>query len=339
MAIFIRVLPLVIPRDDIPPRRGGQEREDAFAFRAPMPPSGWGDVAVRRQGGVPRRVSFLGLSLFLAFFLLSPAVARAEDAPAVERAPDSFSITFGIPSPPASAPYSIRPDFPTLTARQVWSAAVSAAVKVLPWPRRKPPAVLSVDWLPALPPSAGARDDALGESHGSHVSIRRATDDPLRDAFRAGHECAHFLFAARYGADFPLWIDEGLAQLVGYRAAEAFARPQHLSVRRTPPPGWINAAFTLPELVALTEYPADPDAVAAFYWQSAALVRALHARLGPDAFDAFLSALAAQTPPASDWTAPLRSICYFNDADFAWLATRILPSPPPSPHDSAPWAL
>lgn len=263
-----------------------------------------------------------------------PAPVRAADAPPGRF--DEFSITFGLPSPPAPRPYSFWPDFVLLSDRQVWTAAAGAATSILPWPRRTPPGVLHVEWLEAM--RGSARDDVLGESRGSSVRLRRSDDDPLRDAFRAGHECAHFLLAARHGRSLPLWLDEGLAQLVGYRAAEAYARPLHMTVQRKPLDDWEEEAFPLDALTALTDYPATPKAVAAFYWQASRLVRALHARLGVAAFDAYMAALAAQ-PAGADWTKPLREQCYFIDADFEWLASQIRPDAPPSPHYSAAWVL
>ena len=265
----------------------------------------------------------------------APVAARGDDAG--DRC-DTFSITFGVPSPPALRPYSFWPEFDAMSSdRQVWSAAANAATAILPWPRRTPPRVLRVEWM-AAPIGAAARDDVLGESRGDSVRLRRCVDDPLRDAFRAGHECAHFLLAVRYGHTLPLWLDEGMAQLVGYRAAEAYARPQHLNVQRKPLADWEDAAFSLDELTSMTDYPKSPKDVAAFYWQASMLVRALHARLGVAAFDAYMAALAAQSDGA-DWKEPLRRQCYFIDSDFDWLETQIQPDAPPSPHYSAAWVL
>ncbi|MBP1589564.1 MAG: hypothetical protein ILO10_05150, partial [Kiritimatiellae bacterium] len=86
------------------------------------------------------------------------AIAPAPNAPAVTDddvsgpAGDAFSITFGLPSPPAPRPYSFRPDFRVLADHQVWDAAATAATKLIPWPRRAPPSVLHLDWLAPPPP-------------------------------------------------------------------------------------------------------------------------------------------------------------------------------------------
>ena len=279
------------------------------------------------------------MRLFLAVLAATLCVAGGAPLARADEASvggDKFSITFGIPSPPALRPYSFWPDFSVLSDRQVWNAAANAATATLPWPRRTPPGVLHVEWMAAL--DSTARNDVLGESRGDSVRLRRCADDPLRDAFRAGHECAHFLLAARHGQSLPLWLDEGMAQLVGYRAAEAYARPLHMTVQRKPLDDWEDEAFSLEKLTSLTDYPTSPKAVAAFYWQASLLVRALHARLGVAAFDAYMAALATQ-PAGGDWKQPLRDQCYFIDADFAWLATQILPDAPPSPHYSAAWVL
>ena len=178
------------------------------------------------------------------------------------------------------------------------------------------------------------RGAPLGESRGGSVAVW-ASGDAVKDAFRAGHECGHAVASWRFGAGrLPLWTEEGLAQLSGFRAAEEFARTVQRSAVRKPPgdgPGWAS----LGELVARRDYPSDTAEVAAFYWQSAALVRAIQARLGPANFAEFLSGLA----DGADWEALLRERWWFADGDFRRLERQIAPDAPPVAAEWAGWTL
>jgi hypothetical protein len=212
--------------------------------------------------------------------------------------------------------------------RRLWRVAARAASEVAgPVPSNALP--VRVTFAP--PPRRGG-EGVLGESRGESISVT-ASADPLKTAFRAGHEGAHAVLAMRFGAAvLPLWLEEGLAQLAGWRAAEAFARTESLQSHPVPPPEpWLD----FDTLVSLSDYPADPAAVAAFYWQSALLVRTLHARLGPAAFSDFLSAAASGTNLSSY----LKEKCWLSDADLSRLRRSVLPDAPPLPPSSFGWAL
>ena len=83
-----RVLPPVVPRDDIPPPRGGREGESIFN----LPPSERGDVAVRRQGGVhaPEIADRRNMNAYSA---LSDLPADVLPAPAVRLPALRFHVT------------------------------------------------------------------------------------------------------------------------------------------------------------------------------------------------------------------------------------------------------
>ena len=152
-----------------------------------------------------------------------------------------------------------------------------------------------------------------------------AGSDPLKLAFRLGHELSHWLVYKRYPLRPPLWLDEGLAQQVGATAADAAARGHKQEVERSRPPKLEGNLFRLDELTALRAYPRSEARSAAFYWQAEALVRAIRQRLGPAEFAAFLELLSSPQPPA--WQAPLRERWYFSDWDMNWLAEQIRPGP------------
>jgi hypothetical protein len=147
--------------------------------------------------------------------------------------------------------------------------------------------------------------------------------DPLKLAFRLGHEFSHWLVYKQHPARPPLWLDEGLANAIAAAAAEACARTLKLKIERPEPPKLDRHLFTLEQLVARQDYPRQPDEVGAFYWQAEALVAALRRKLAPADFKTYLSLLAVPDPPA--WDAPLRERWYFNDGDMAWFARQIDP--------------
>lgn len=174
------------------------------------------------------------------------------------------------------------------------------------------------------------RADALATQQGDEILLQPG-HDPLKLAFRLGHELSHWLVRLRHPVRPPLWLDEGLANRTGAAAAEAAGRPRQIAVERPLPPRLARHPFTLNELVALKTYPVRPAETGAFYWQAEALVDGLHRKLGKDAFLNYLALLCVPEPPA--WDAPLRERWYFNDADFRFLARQIHPEtrPPPSP--------
>jgi hypothetical protein len=166
--------------------------------------------------------------------------------------------------------------------------------------------------------------EALAMQQGDEIFLHPG-DDPLRLAFRLGHEIAHWLVYTQYPVRPPLWLDEGLANWTGRMAAEAVARPLKQTVERPEPAKLERHLFTLDELLALTAYPRKPAEVGAFYWQAESLVAALHQKLGQEAFRAYLAKQCVPEPPP--WDVPLRTDWYFNDADFRWLAEQIRPTP------------
>jgi len=238
--------------------------------------------------------------------------------------PREFGVDFASPSSPAL----LGAEALDGEERRLWRVAARAAVSVAGEPPPGTEAVARVRWSP---PSRGG-DGVLGEARGGVIAVA-ADADPLKSAFRAGHELAHVLIGLRWGEGaLPLWVEEGLAQLAGFRAAEDVGRTLSREARRVPPPEpWPDPA----ETAARTGYPDNPPAIAAFYWQSAALVRAVHARLGPAVFDEWLAALAR----GEEWTQPLRERWWFTDADIARILRQAEPNPPPAASASAAWTL
>lgn len=146
--------------------------------------------------------------------------------------------------------------------------------------------------------------------------------DPLKLAFRLGHETSHWLLSKHTkGQRPPLWLDEGLAQLIGRRTAEAKARSLHMTIAPPAPACRPADFFSLEQLAALSDYPASKAGTAAFYWQAEAAVDYLYKRLGRTIFLEYLMELAAPDAPA--WDVPLRTRYYWNDGDFNRLTAHI----------------
>lgn len=107
-----------------------------------------------------------------------------------------------------------------------------------------------------------------------------------------GHEIAHLVVDRFYGANVPLWLNEGYAEYVSVRAYSAYMRarnyrssPRSISV---PPASYIPVA----KLTTALDYPEDPLQVTVFYNESERLVRFLSAT-DKAAFLRFMSMLSA----------------------------------------------
>ena len=193
-----------------------------------------------------------------------------------------------------------------------------------------PPAAARLDIRLLQPPpfykraKALFRAEAFAVQEGDEIRLHTG-DDPLKLAFRLGHELAHWLVSKRHPGRPPLWLDEGLAQLSGAAAAETMARTRTQTADRPLPPELESHLYALDELTALETYPADTDSAGAFYWQAEALVDAIRRRLDPADFAVYLGLLSV--PGAPLWQLPLRERWYFNDADFERLSRQIRPTP------------
>ncbi|MBR3583701.1 MAG: hypothetical protein IKO01_09715 [Kiritimatiellae bacterium] len=207
---------------------------------------------------------------------------------------------------------------------------MAAALRLLPPPDA--PATVTVRLL-APPPFykrwlGGTAAAPHGYQSGGEIAVRPESDR-VKLAFRLGHEATHWLVARTHPWRPPLWLDEGLAQLVGARAAAAAGRTEKRGLARTPPDGWEACALSLDALASATAYGDSPAAAGAFYWQAERLVDALFERLGRDDFLEYLSLLSSPGAPA--WQEPLRARWWFNDADFDALARTIAPTQPMAP--------
>ena len=229
---------------------------------------------------------------------------------------------------------SARTEIPDI-ATLVLPIAMKAALERVGPPQE--PARLEIRLLD--PPPFYKRAKALFQAEafaiqtGDEIALHPGKD-PLKLAFRLGHELTHWLVYKRYPQRPPLWLDEGLAQMVAAEAAETTARTRKQNLERPRPPKLESHLFTLNELVGLQAYPPSTARSAAFYWQAEALVRALFGRLGTAEFAVYLALLSA--PEAPNWQVPLRERWYFSDWDMHWLAEQIRPRPATQTGDTPP---
>ena len=95
-----------------------------------------------------------------------------------------------------------------------------------------------------------------------------------------GHEVTHLVVHRFFGADVPLWLNEGYAEYAArvayatfYRARGRSARPRFSAADGGS--GGPNALLPVKDLTERMTYPADVDAVRVFYAESQCLVRFL----------------------------------------------------------------
>jgi hypothetical protein len=123
----------------------------------------------------------------------------------------------------------------------------------------------------------GALDPWTGGIHSrGELFIRRDPAFKFKDN-TLGHEVAHLVVDRFFGANVPLWLNEGYAEYVSMRCYAAFQRARNYRAR--PLSLAVEAAHFIPlaELTSAMAYPQDPLRVGAFYAESERLVRFLSA--------------------------------------------------------------
>ena len=136
----------------------------------------------------------------------------------------------------------------------------------------------------------GALDPWTGGVHSrGELFIRR--DPQFRfKGNTLGHEVAHLVVERFFGANVPLWLNEGYAEEVSMRCYAAFQRARNYRAR--PVSAAVDGArfIRLAELTSAVSYPAEVEQVQAFYAESERLTRFLSAASKPG-FGTFFEAL------------------------------------------------
>jgi len=106
-----------------------------------------------------------------------------------------------------------------------------------------------------------------------------------------GHEIVHALIHRHVG-EIPLWLNEGYAEYASNIGYASYMRARDYSAK--PRSKAVDPAYYIPvaELVSLTRYPTQTEAVSAFYAESQRLVSFLQKR-GKKSFVSFLRASAS----------------------------------------------
>lgn len=110
-------------------------------------------------------------------------------------------------------------------------------------------------------------------------------DDRGTSADVLGHEMTHMVFNRFYSGRLPLWLNEGTAEWYGEFAYEAFKgvrRNKRQVFRR------LTREYPMASLIEASDYPADPEAVRAYYETSKYLVGFLQIRYPEETFEPFL---------------------------------------------------
>ncbi len=137
---------------------------------------------------------------------------------------------------------------------------------------------------------AGALDPWTGGIHSrGELFVRR--DPQFRfKGNTLGHEVAHLVVDRFFGANVPLWLNEGYAEYVSMRYYAAFQRARNFRAR--PVSAAVNDArfIRLGDLTSAVSYPVEVEQVQAFYSESERLTRFLSAASKPG-FGTFFEAL------------------------------------------------
>ncbi|MFH0908089.1 MAG: hypothetical protein V1929_04945 [bacterium] len=128
---------------------------------------------------------------------------------------------------------------------------------------------------------AGLRPDGLAFQYQEEVYFKADAAQAARPD-RVAHEIVHARLRNAYGADIPLWIDEGLANFLGWNIAEAYARLQARDLSRNLAAVEQGLVVGLNELASWNTYPDDPAAAQAYYRQIEELVRAVNEQIHDD---------------------------------------------------------
>ena len=135
----------------------------------------------------------------------------------------------------------------------------------------------------------GLRPDGLAFQYQDEIYLKADEVQAARPD-RVAHEIVHVRLRSAYPGGIPLWIDEGMANFLGWNIAEAYGRLQAKDLSRhlvAVDPGLVVG---LNELASRNVYPDDPAAAQAYYRQTEELVRAVHEQLRDDRMKEFVAA-------------------------------------------------
>jgi len=126
------------------------------------------------------------------------------------------------------------------------------------------------DWDRILQ-AAGNRVEGAALHIGREIYLRRSAEGstPWIDI---PHELVHFRLWQTHGGRLPLWLEEGLAQYMGWELARRYQLARGLELERELPALAPEHLLPWEEMMQWSAYPAGPAALMAFYRQSEELV-------------------------------------------------------------------
>lgn len=145
------------------------------------------------------------------------------------------------------------------------------------------------DWSRVMR-AAGRRTDGVALHVGREIFI-------LRDEFSGRayvdvpHEMVHYRIAQVYGRGAPLWLEEGLAEYLGWETALAYHAKRGLNLYREQAALSDEDWIPWPELFAMESYPDEPTRAAAFYRQTGRLLEEVADVIGKDRIGALTASV------------------------------------------------
>ena len=149
------------------------------------------------------------------------------------------------------------------------------------------------DWKGFLPEAqAPAWSQSFARGDELYLNIRDSHTG-MFDSQTLAHETTHAIVARLYpDKHWPRWLGEGFAeQMSGQSTAARMGQYNQRLLQR-----FQMATLPLDKLIATTDYPDDPMAVAQFYQSSEKLVRFLMLKNPPDRFPKFVDLVLNETP-------------------------------------------
>ncbi len=163
------------------------------------------------------------------------------------------------------------------------------------------------------------RKDSLALQMEDDLFVLAGTNGPATPV-QIPHEIVHLKLWQLYDGRVPMWLDEGMAGYLGWKAALAYAQTQRKKLVRTFSAVDPSNIKTLDELTAMTAYPENAADAQAFCRQSEELVRGIGRKIG----DENLWALANDTAGGEvSWKEFLRTSFAYSDNEFAWLEREV----------------
>ena len=149
---------------------------------------------------------------------------------------------------------------------------------------------------------AGIRPDGLALQSGRDILLKMDASQTNR-LDRVAHEVVHFRLREAYGDRLPLWLEEGLATLMGMNITRQYYSRHGRPLAGAWPAVPVEGLMAPGELLAATAYPPSPGAAQAFGRQAAELTVQVRDRIGLDRWSMALLEIGQR----GDWRSVLAS--------------------------------